>query len=277
MKRFNKVVIIGVGLIGGSVGLALKRKKLAKQVTGISRRKKTINTALARGAIDVGCFDLSPVKEADLVVLATPVNTIIQIGTQIKCLLKSSALVTDAGSTKKSVVKKLETVLPNFVGAHPLAGSEKLGVANAAADLFCNSVCILTPTKKTSKTALARIRKFWHSLGARIACLSPAQHDRLISHVSHLPHAIAFALIQSVPNASLHLASGGLKDTTRIASSSGTIWKDILLDNADNVLAALEIFSDHLSKIKTAISRKDAKSLERIIKQANLKRQKLEL
>ena len=276
MRLFNKVVIIGVGLIGGSIGLGIKKRKLAKQVIGISRHKKTINSAKARGAIDFGYLDLSAVSQADLIVLATPINSIIQLGLKISPLVKPDALITDAGSTKKLIVKALEKILPNFVGAHPLAGSEKQGVMNAQADLFCRSLCVLTPTAKTSKAALNMIKRFWMELGAGIVYLSPGRHDKFISYVSQLPHIVAFSLIQSVPHNSLYLASTGLRDTTRIAASAALLWKDILFTNSENILDALEIFSRSLSRIKSAIKQKDAQALERILRQARQKRQSLE-
>lgn len=276
MRLFNKVVIIGVGLIGGSIGLCIKRRKLARQIIGVSRHKKTIRSAIRRGAIDRGSLDISVVSEADLVILATPVNSIIHIGSKISSLVKPGALVTDTGSTKRLVVKKLEDILANFVGAHPLAGSQKQGVINAKHDLFSGCFCVLTPTVKTSKAALSTIKAFWIKLGARVVYLSPARHDRFISYISHLPHIVAFSLIQSVPRESLYLASSGLKYTTRIAASPTTVWKDILLTNPENVLHALKKFTRSLSQIKSAIKQKDVMALERILRQARLKRESLE-
>jgi len=184
--------------------------------------------------------------------------------------------VTDTGSTKKLVVERLENSLSNFVGAHPLSGSEKRGVINAEKDLFCDSLCVLTPTKKTSKKALRIIKKFWVELGAKVVYLSPARHDEFISYISHLPHIVAFSLIQSVPRNSLYLASSGLKDTTRIAASPSLLWKDIFLTNSENVLDALKKFTSYLYRIKSAITKKDAKALERILRQARFKRESLE-
>ncbi|MFH1578016.1 MAG: prephenate dehydrogenase [Candidatus Omnitrophota bacterium] len=275
MKLFNKAAIIGVGLIGGSIGLSIKKKKLASRVIGIGRHKNKINSAIARGAIDAGFFDISAVSQADLVIIATPVNSIIQFGTKIAPLIKPGTLVTDTGSTKKSVVKALEGILPNFVGSHPLAGSEKQGVINARADLFDGSLCVLTPTKKTPKNALSKVKKLWIDLGAKLILLSPAEHDKLVSCISHLPHVVAFSLIHSIPDHSLFLASKGLKDATRIADSSVALWRDIFLTNSKNVLDALKKFKGSLSKIESAIAHQDIKALERILNQARQKRQKL--
>jgi prephenate dehydrogenase len=173
------------------------------------------------------------------------------------------------------VVKILSKALPNFVGAHPLSGSEKQGVANARGDLFCGSLCILTPTGKTSHSALSTISRLWIELGSRVIFLTPARHDKLISHVSHLPHIIAFSLIQSIPRNSLFLASSGLKDTTRIAASPAGLWEDIFLTNTENILGALKGFTCSLLRIKQAIIQKDAKALERILRQARLKRESI--
>ncbi|MFH1339432.1 MAG: prephenate dehydrogenase/arogenate dehydrogenase family protein, partial [Candidatus Omnitrophota bacterium] len=249
-----------------------KKRKMARLVIGISRHKKTIDSALARKAIDRGFCDISAVRGADMVVLASPVSSIIQNGRRIAALIKPGALVTDTGSTKREIVGKLEKILPNFVGAHPLAGSEKQGVINANENLFRDSWCILTPTKRTPKTALNKIKKFWRALGAKVIYISPLKHDRYISYISHLPHVVAFSLIHSIPRNTFHLASGGLKDTTRIAASGDELWRDILVTNPDNVLAALEAFDNSLSRIKSAIIKRDAKALAKILKQARLKR-----
>lgn len=275
MKLFNKVAIVGVGLIGGSLGLCIKKKRLTKQVIGISRHRKTINLAKKKGAIDYGYLNISAVSEADLVILSSPVNSITRIGLKIKSLVKPDALIIDTGSTKRKIVKTLQNALPNFVGTHPLSGSEKQGVINAKADLFCGSLCIVTPTAKTSKSALSAIEGFWGKLGARVVYLSPERHDNFVSYISHLPHIVAFSLMQSVPRESFYLASSGLKDSTRIAESSDIIWRDIFLENSDNVLKAIKRFSDCLSAIKSAIEHKDSGRLDKILKQARLKRQDL--
>lgn len=272
---FDSVAIIGVGLIGGSIGLAVKKKKMARLVIGISRHKKTIDSALARKAIDRGFCDISAVREADLIILASPVSSIIQNGRRIAALIKPGALVTDTGSTKREIVWELEKVLPDFVGTHPLAGSEKQGVINSDENLFRDIWSILTPTRRTPRTALNKIKKFWMTLGAKVICISPLMHDRYISYVSHLPHVVAFSLIHSIPRNTFRLASGGLKDTTRIAASGDELWRDILATNADNVLAALECFDNSLSRIKSAIIRRDTKTLSRILRQARLKRMHL--
>ncbi|MFH1678254.1 MAG: prephenate dehydrogenase [Candidatus Omnitrophota bacterium] len=276
MKLFNKVTIIGVGLIGGSIGLAIKKRGLAGQVVGVSRHENTISSAIKKGAIDSGTLDICAVRDSGLIILAAPVHTIIKIGTDISCLIKPGTLVIDTGSTKRLVVKKLEKSIPGFIGAHPLAGSEKQGVTNADAGLFEGSLCVLTPTKKSSKIALNKIKKFWIELGANVVYLSPDKHDRLIAYVSHLPHIIAFSLIHSVPRSALFFASTGLKDTTRIAGSSDVLWRDIFLTNSKNILASLNKFTSSLDMIKSAVMRGDQKKLNRILRQARLKRENID-
>lgn len=272
MRLFNRVVIIGVGLIGGSIGLAIKKKGVASKVIGISRHKKTLDLAKARGAIDFGFQEINAVKDADLIILATPVRSIIEIGLKIAFLIKPNTLITDTGSTKKLIVEKLEKVLPNFVGAHPLSGSEKQGARYANGDLFRGSLCILTPTTNTHGQALERISRFWKALGARVVNLTPSQHDKFIAYVSHLPHLIAFSLIRSIPKSHLCFASFGLKDTTRIASSDASLWRDIFLTNQKELLKTVKSFQVSLSKIKSAIVQKDSHTLKRLLNQAKKKR-----
>lgn len=276
MRLFNKVAIVGVGLIGGSIGRAIKKRRLARRVIGISRHKQTINSAKRGCAIDQGFTDISGVRGADLVILAAPVGSIIEVGLRIIPLIKPQALVFDTGSTKQAIVRALEDKLPNFVGCHPLAGSQKQGVLNADANLFRDTLCIFTPTKRTPPAALKKARAFWKALGAKTVDMPPAMHDKYIAYVSHLVHIAAFSLIESIPARALCFAASGLKDTTRIAASGENLWKDIILTNPENILAALKDFNLALSKIRSAIISKDASALLRLLRQARLKREKLE-
>ena len=275
MKLFNKVAIIGVGLIGGSMALALKKQRLCSQIIGISRHKKTTNLALKIGAIDKGSQRLDIIKEADLVILATPVNTILNLAPLIAKIIKPGCIVTDVGSTKQEVVLKLEKIFPRFVGTHPIAGSEKRGIINGRADMFKGSLCILTPTKNTDKEAQRKISILWNRLGAGVNFLTPATHDKILSSVSHLPHALAFSLINTVPKQYFKFASTGLKDTTRIAASDSELWADILLSNKKNILKTIGSFQKNLSKIKSAIKKRDGEILRRILKEAKNKRDSL--
>lgn len=272
MKRFDKVAIIGTGLIGGSIGLAIKKQKIANLVVGVSRTNKTLKNALRIKAIDQARRNINAaVKGADLVILCQPVEAIIDSLPKISRSLKAGAIVTDVGSCKEKIVKAAEKFLAKnvfFVGSHPLAGSEKKGNNFASGKLFEKSLCILTPTSKTNKKALNIIQKFWHKLGARTKILKPAAHDNIVAFISHLPHMLSFSLINTIPRAYLKLSSSGLKDTTRIASSDPAIWRDICLSNSARILSAIAKFENDLSKLKRQIKRKDAKGLKETFSQA---------
>jgi len=275
MKSFNKVAIIGTGLVGGSIALALKKKGLASLVVGVSRQKKNILLARRKGAIQAGSRVLSIIKGADLLILATPVNTIIDLAPKIAKLTAGDCIVTDVGSTKGQIVSILEKLFPNYVGSHPLAGSQKRSMANAHPDIFKDSLCILTPTRNTKKRALNKIRALWKQLGAKTVLLTPATHDRILSFVSHLPHAIAFSLMNTIEVSYLKFASTGLKDTSRIAASDSRLWVDIFLSNRKNMLRSIDLFQDNLARIKSAVQKKDKRVLSSILKKAQLKRIRL--
>jgi len=275
MSMFRKVAIIGVGLIGGSIGLAIKKKKLAKTIAGVSRHKESLSAAKKKGAIDSGSCSLDIIKGADLVILATPVNTIIELAPKIACLVSKDCLVTDVGSTKEEVNKRLSGIFPNYLGSHPLAGSEKRGVANARADLFRGSLCILTPLQNTNRRGIEKIKLLWRSFGARVILLSPVEHDKILSFVSHLAHIAAFSLIAAVPGEYFKFASSGLKDTTRIAASESELWADIFLSNRRNILEAMNLLEGDLSRIREAIAKKDKRGLAAILQHAAKKRKAL--
>jgi prephenate dehydrogenase len=276
MKMFNKVVIIGTGLIGGSLGLALKKQHLAGQVIGLSRQKKNAKLAKRMGAIDVIGTSLDVVADADLVVLATPVDIIMDFATIIAKKIKKDGVVIDVGSTKEQIVSKLSSLIPNFLGCHPLAGSEKKGVVNLQDGIFKNSICILTPTVKTNKYTFNKVKKFWNNLGAQIIILSAKKHDQILAFTSHLPHAVAFSLISSVPDRFLKLSSSGLKDTTRISGSDADLWSAIFLSNRSNLLPALSAFQTKLTALKLALESKNKLQITKILRKAQEKRKKLE-
>jgi prephenate dehydrogenase len=275
MFLFNKVAIIGTGLIGGSLALAIKKNKLARRVVGVSRRKKSLSLALKLKAIDRGSLSFEIIKGADLVVIATPVDTILSLEKRILKYIDNDCIIIDVGSTKEKIVNSFEKIFPNFIGTHPLAGSEKRGIINASARIFENSLCILTPTLKTSPSSLNKVRELWKKLGAKTVILTPKAHDRILSFTSHLAHVIAFSLINSIPQGFSKFASSGLKDTTRIAASDALLWKDIFLSNSKNVLKAIEMFEGNLAKIKSAVKSKNTKSLEKILLQSKKKRESL--
>jgi prephenate dehydrogenase len=272
MRLFKKVAVVGVGLIGGSIAKAIKKQKLADEIVGVSRHKKTILLAKKMGAIDKGSQDLNIIKDADLVILATPVIAVINLAPKISQLIKPNCIVTDVGSTKEKIVARLEKVFTHYVGSHPLAGSEKRGIMHACAQIFKDSLCILTPTKNTDAQALAKIKKLWIKLGAKVVFLSASEHDKILAFVSHLPHVSSFSLMNSIPKHYLKFASGGLKDTTRIASSESELWLDILLSNPKNILKTIKILQKNLNRIKSAIQKKDKILLAQILKEAKAKR-----
>lgn len=272
MRLFNKVAIVGVGLIGGSIALAVKKKKLAREVIGVSRHRKSLLLALKRGAIDRGAQQIDIIKDADLLILAAPVSVILNLAPQISKIIRPDCIVTDVGSTKAEIVAKLEKIFPYFVGSHPLAGSEKRGVLNAYPELFKGSLCILTPTKKTAVKAKEKVVEFWNELGARVIFLSALSHDKVLSFISHLPHVAAFSLITSVPNQYLKFAANSLKETTRIASSDIQLWADIFLSNRKNMAVSIASLEGNLKKIKSAIGTNNRRLLLKVLKGANSKR-----
>lgn len=275
MSLFNKVVIIGTGFIGGSLGLALKKRRLATQVIGLSRHSKNTRLAKEVGAIDNIGASLEVVADADLVIIATPVDTIIDFGIRISKIIKKDCIVIDVGSTKERIVSKLTTLLPNFLGCHPLAGSEKKGIANLQDGIFKGSICLITPTLKTNPHVLAKIKLFWRKLGAKVLTLSAKKHDQVLAFTSHLPHVVAFSLIAAIPNEFLKISSGGLKDTTRICASDELLWSQIFLQNRKNLLNAISSFQSQLAALKLALNKKDAQYLTKILIIAKSKRERL--
>jgi len=254
---FNRITIIGLGLIGGSLALAIKEKKLAKEVIGISRRKSTINQAIKNKIVDFATLDLEDgVRDSGLVIIATPVFKIARIAKQAVPFLKKGAILTDAGSTKRCIVANIEKIGfkgADFLGSHPVAGSEKSGIKSADKDLFEGACCILTKTKNTNPRAIAMLKKFWGKLGMRVAVMSPRMHDKLLSEISHMPHAVSVSLVNSVGKNSLRLAAGGFKDITRIASGEPELWRDIFLTNRDNLRKDIELLKKELGEFEIVL------------------------
>jgi len=275
MRLFDKAVIIGTGLIGGSLGLALKEKHLVARITGLSRHQKNAGLARKSGAIDYVGRSLDAVKDADLVVLAMPVNAIINTALKIAKKIKKYCIVIDVGSTKEELVSKINPVIPNFIGCHPLAGSERKGAANLQKDIFKNSICIITPNAKTNKKTLKKVVLLWRRLGSRVVILSPEKHDRILAFTSHLPHAAAFSLMGCIPEQYLSLSSGGLKDSTRISASDANLWSEVFLSNRRNLLSSISAFQAKLAVLKLALRNKNKKLLVNILSAANKKREKL--
>jgi len=281
MKRFNKITIIGVGLIGGSIGLAIKKRKLAKEVVGVFRRASTLRRALKCKAIDRGTQDISDgVKGADLVIIATPVSMIPAIASEVIKIAKRGCIITDAGSTKGWIVGKIEKMVSRrsdiyFVGSHPMAGSEKAGVEAATPELLKSAACIVTKTPRTPPGALRVVTGLWKALGARVSVMSPSEHDRSVSFISHLPHMMAFGLAGSVGLADLKYAAEGFRDTTRVASSDPKLWADIFLTNRIEIIASSRAFEMNLKRILTALRKGDRPSMISLLANAKVKRDKL--
>ena len=274
MKQFNKIVIIGVGLIGGSIGLAIKKLKLAKTVVGIARRESSARQAKRIGAVDSATLSYKKgLENADLVIIATPIGRIIDIVKNvIKAVPKDKRLLlTDVGSTKEFIVREIEKIIPKnikFIGSHPMAGSEKSGVKSASGNLFDKSLCIITNTKNTDKEALKKIKHFWKAIGLRSRILAPSQHDKLISFISHLPHIVSCALTLSAIPESLEFASTGFKDMTRIAAADPGLWQDIFVTNKWALFEAIYEYKKALERIENSIKKKDLRLLYEMLNKA---------
>ena len=280
--QFRKITIVGVGLLGGSIGLAARKSRVAKEIAGYARREKTIAESEKVGALDYATTDLlAAVSGADLVILCTPLAQMRSLAEQFVPALKRGAIVTDVGSVKAGVVRELEPLVKksgaHFVGSHPMAGSEKMGVLAARADLYANAVCVVTPTKNSDAAAVRKIEQFWKSLGARTLRLDAVKHDLLVSRSSHLPHVAAATLAGLIldPAATKEqaaLCANGFRDTTRIASGSPEMWRDIVLANRKNVSRSVDAFVGELKKFQAALKRDDAKAVEKFFATAKQSR-----
>lgn len=269
MNNWRHVAIVGVGLIGGSIGLDLLQRRLARRVVGIGRRRESLDVARQAGAISSGTLDLAEgVAQADLIVVCTPVGRIVDDVLAAAAAAKPDALITDAGSTKRSIVTQLDRRLPRrarFVGSHPIAGSEKSGPMAAVPGLFEGRTVVITPTRRSVLADVEAVSGFWLQLGARVVPMSAAAHDKALATVSHLPHLVAAALASSTPAALLELAGGGWSDTTRIAGGNAELWTQILLDNRRQVLGVLDRYEKSLAKLRVALEKGDARQLEKLL------------
>lgn len=280
--RWNKVTLIGVGLLGGSLGLALKKRGLAKSVVGFVRRKASEADCKKLKAVDYATRDLQcAVEDADLIVLCTPIAQMHVLVEQMLPSVKRGAIVTDVGSVKGSVVRDLESLVArsggHFVGSHPMAGAERTGVAYARENLFENAVCVITPTRKSDSRAVRKIGRMWSSVGCHLLTLTPAAHDELVSRSSHLPHVVAaelanFVLDSRHPREQPALCANGFRDTTRIASGSPEMWRDIAMANRRNLSRALDAFMRDLQVFRRALANGDAKAIARFFERAKQRR-----
>lgn len=281
MVLFKKVVIIGVGLIGGSIGLAIRKKRIAREVIGVFRRESTLKKALKAGAVDKATMHIAgAVKCADLIIIGSPVSSIPKLAKEAAKYAKKGAVITDVGSTKNWIVADIEKFLnkssrASFVGSHPMAGSEHAGVEYARADLLEDAPCIVTKTAGTNKVALNRVVDFWRSLGTKVSVMSPVEHDRSVALISHLPHIVAFGLAGAVPVNTLKYAAEGFKDTTRVASSDPQLWADIFLTNRFEILRSGRLFERYYKDILKAVSKGDYSKTVKALKTAKMKRDSL--
>jgi prephenate dehydrogenase len=281
--RWKKITLVGVGLLGGSLGLALKRRRLAGSVVGFVRRAASVTECEALGAVDLATPDLKrAVAGAELIVLCTPLAQMRGLLEQMLPALKPGTIVTDVGSVKGSVVRDLESFVAkaaaHFVGSHPMAGAEKMGVAAARADLFDGAVCVVTPTRKSNPAAVRKVAQLWKSVGARLLKLTPKAHDALVSRSSHLPHVVAaqlanFILGPEQPKEQELLCANGFRDATRIASGSPEMWRDIALANRRNLSRALELFTRGLQDFRRALKSGDARAVMKFFEQARERRE----
>jgi prephenate dehydrogenase len=275
MAEYDTVAIVGVGLIGGSIGLALRERKLARCIIGVGRRQASLDAARRVGAIDHGVTSLTQgVSQAQLVVVSTPVDTIAERAIQAAAACPPGALITDAGSTKETIVAAVDSGLahrrsgPRFVGSHPLAGDHRTGPEHARADLFDGRTVVVTPTALTRPAAVTETSGFWQSLGANITTMSPAEHDAAVAMTSHLPHLVAVALAAATPMNLLPLAASGWRDTTRVAGGDPNLWQPIIAANRQHILDALDKVADTLKRIRDAMAHGDNESLNSILEAA---------
>jgi len=271
--------VVGVGLIGGSIGLALRKRELADRVIGIGRRQASLRIARRVGAVTNTTIDLPKgVAEADLVVVCTPVGRIVEHARAAAEHCRPGTLITDAGSTKQEIVRALDERLPGgcrFLGGHPLAGSEKSGPAHAHAELFEGRVAVVTPTVNTRAEDYDRVEHFWQLLGSVVVRMSPEEHDRALAMTSHLPHVAAAALAATVPEQLFRLTGTGMLDTSRLAAGDVELWKQILMLNRENVLSALEQYGAQLRTLHQALCSGDFEAVEEFLRTAKKKRDAL--
>jgi len=272
--NLRHVTVVGVGLLGGSAGLALKAHDPTIRVAGVGRRMESLRKGLEMGAIDTAHLDLTePAATTDLVILATPVGAF-ERHMRAAAALRVGAIVTDVGSTKAGVVRIAGRILGHgrFVASHPMAGSEQRGPAFARADLFAGATCILTPTRQTPPEVTARVERLWRWMGMRTVRMAPGAHDRAVARISHLPHALASLLMRLPGRRDLDVAASGFRDATRLASGDTEMWRDIFLTNRRHILAAFDDFEEELLALRDLVDLGDGPGLQRFFAAAKKRR-----
>lgn len=274
--KLNSVAVIGLGLIGGSVCRAVKEFDSDIEVVGIDTDKRVIDYALKNKILDTGSTELREELNSDLVIIATYVDRIVETFEKVLPFLKDGCVVTDVGSVKSAVVEKIENMQNGgfyFLGSHPIAGSENPGIENSDEHLFRDKNVIVTPTGNTSEVALELVSSFWKSLGCNVIELDPEKHDEVFAYVSHLPHVIAYSLINAVSSSDVVdniflYSGGGLNDFTRIASSSPEMWNTIFIENKEKILDSINRFKESIEKTESAIKNSNLKELMMILENA---------
>lgn len=279
MKKLRQITVVGLGLLGSSITLAVLRTLTGVKSVGYSHRAATRRKARRLGVAERIVDDIhKAVARADMVILATPIRTFEDIFRQIADSLPAGCIVTDVGSTKQEPHRWARRILPKnvyYVGSHPIAGSEQRGVEFARDDLFDGANCILTNTSGTSSEAIRTLSKFWSALGCKVKVMRPSQHDRILADVSHLPHVAVAALINANSAEELKFSGRGFIDTSRIASGPANIWTDVLLTNSANITRGIDKMVKELHKLREAMNSGNEKSLHRLLEQARNKRKAL--
>ena len=270
--------VIGLGLMGGSLAQAIRRRIPDARVIGISRSPASLRTAKTKRFIHEGTSDLrSGIQNADFIILCTPVDIISKLLRHIDRWARPGTIVTDVGSAKAEIVRRAGVLKRiHFVGSHPMAGSHRAGLAEARADLFENAFVFVTPDARTHRQSLKGVQVFWKRLKSRVVTLAPNRHDQIVSEISHLPHAVAFLLMRAASSPSLHFAASGFRDMTRIAQSDPHLWTPILLQNRKFLIPSLKSLEKQISSLRRLLQRRADHSLFRLLSQAQGKRLKLQ-
>lgn len=282
MPLIRRLVVIGVGLIGGSLAKVLRLKGEVGEIVGVGRGAANLMRAVETGVIDRYSHDpIAAVEGADMVFLAIPVCSIAAMTARISPSLAPGCVVTDGGSVKGEIVAACEPLMPPgtfFVGGHPIAGTEKSGVDASFPTLFEGRRCIITPTPNTDPAALSKVVRMWESAGSEVVIMDVAKHDRVLAAISHLPHMVAYALVNAVGDYNrfdesiLKYSAGGFKDFTRIASSDPAMWRDIALMNRESILELMEFFASYLAELRGLVEKGDAQGIEEFFSRSKEKR-----
>jgi len=281
-KPFKRVAILGPGLLGGSIGMAIKKRKLAKHVVTWGRRIESAREAVRRKAADfAAATPAEAVKGADLVILCTPVGSMQELAREFRPKLARGCIVTDVGSTKYEVVKHLSHLLSGkafFIGSHPMAGAEKEGIQAARTNLFDGSVCIMTPLPRTRAAPLKRLADFWQAIGCQLRTTTPAEHDEIVSYISHLPHLTAAALVNLVGHrkeSAFNFIGNGFRDMTRIASGPAEMWTEIAMSNHEEIRRGVDRLIEELELIRRNLANRSDIELRTYLRRAKQQRDDL--